>query len=595
MIYRPDFLLLRRAAGAGAFLLMVTGCSDPVPEALPIERARTALAAQDGLGAEIILRDMAARGAPTAQIAAFLGEAELQQGDLAEARRWLEAADFTPETRARGYQMLGRVEMASGQLAKAGKAFDAALQSTPDDPELWVDIGRLRYLGGEQQQAVEASLHAFTLGPDNVAAVQFHAQLVRDTQGLEAALPLYEAALQHKPDSAALLADYAATLGDFGRVRDMLTVVRRIAELDGNNSQVFYLQAVLAARAGKFDLARTLLARSGEPERSAPAGMLLSAIIDMQQGNYASASQMLDKLERMQPDNQTIRLLLAQSLARGENHRELVYRFKDRANLPGSTPYLTVLVGRSYEVLGRRDQAAPFLDLAAKVRRTGLQVIPADTSLAVALARGPHTGRDTIALVRGLIESGQTGAAIVNAQAYLLRAQGSADALALAGDAWLFAGEGSRAADYYARAAAIRQSWPLTRRMVAAEILAGRQQSALTLLEHAVTNNSANAEAAVMLADAVLRSGKAKKAAVLLDLVIANGAARNPDALILRARAAMELGDMQTARSTAMRAYSLQKMNPSATALLAEILAESGGDRAQSQALARKAAKILPP
>ncbi len=97
-----------------------------------------------------------------------------------------------------------------------------------------------------------------------------------------------------------------------------------------------------------------------------------------------------------------------------------------------------------------------------------------------------------------------------------------------------------------------------------------------------------------MLASAELARGNAQKAAMLLDLAIANGASRDPGAQMLRARAALAMGEVEMARMAAIRAYSLQRMNPAATALLAEILAQtsasSGAEAAQSQALARKAA-----
>ncbi len=329
MICRPKFPSIRSnlCAGLAALLLTLAACSEPAPEIAPIERAQLALANQDGLGAEIILRDLLASGTPRQDVAAFLGEAELQQNQVAEARNWLEKGDFSPETSGRGFHMLGRVEMLDRNLPKAGKAFDRALESMPNSPELWVDIGRLRYLGGEQEQAIEASIRAAELGPDNVPALQFRAQLVRDAEGMEAALPWYEAALERNPENLALMGDYAAILGEFGRVHDMLVVVRRMVELDENNSRAFFLQAVLASRGGEYNLARNLLTRSGDLEREAPAAMMLSAIIDMEKGNYASASQMFDKLERMQPDNTRIRLLVARSLSLGENHRELVYRF----------------------------------------------------------------------------------------------------------------------------------------------------------------------------------------------------------------------------------------------------------------------------
>ena len=53
----------------------------------------------------------------------------------------------------------------------------------PRDPLVWVEIGRLRYAGGEQVQAIAASARALEIGPDNIRALEFRAQLLRDAQG----------------------------------------------------------------------------------------------------------------------------------------------------------------------------------------------------------------------------------------------------------------------------------------------------------------------------------------------------------------------------------------------------------------------------
>src|SRR3546814_13277866 len=62
----------------------------------------------------------------------------------------------------------------------------------------------------------------------------------------------------------ALIED-AATLGDLGRMRAMLAVTRRAIAADPAHPRAYYLQAVLAARAGRFDLARVLLPKTGGP------------------------------------------------------------------------------------------------------------------------------------------------------------------------------------------------------------------------------------------------------------------------------------------------------------------------------------------
>lgn len=592
MICTPDIRLVRLLAAAA--LLALSSCGEPAPPPPSLDEARAALSRGDPLGADIILHQLLEQGVPRAELAALMGEAELAQGELVEARRWLEPGEFDDASRGEGFHALGRLELREGRLPEAGRAFDEAFKSIPDDPELWVDIGRLRFLGGEQVQAIEASEKAVEFGPQNPVALQFRAQLVRDAYGMQASLHWFEAALQYNPDNLDLLGDYAATLGELGRAKDMLRVVRRMTELDRRNPRALYLQAVLAGRAGKYDLARRLLQLSNQRHREMPAGMLLSGIIDLRSGNYASAAQEFDKLLRQQPDNRRVRLLLARSLALGGNHRELVHRFGEEARLPSASPYLTTLVGRSHEALGDREQAAWFLERAASPRSGNLVAVQGDTPLDVAQMRGIEQGRNVLALVRGLIVAGNPAQAAQRAEAFHQRYPGSADALALAADANLAARNLSRAIELYEASAKVRRNWALTRKLVSAYRAAGRSGDAIALLRAHVAGDPANVEAVTMLAAAERADGATDRAALLYDHAIVLERKRDPDLMAARAELALEQNRPKRANTLARKAYLLQRENAQSARVLARVLAQSKADGAgamiaKADALSREA------
>ena len=590
MICRPDHVL--KTVLVGLLVAGSTACSAPEHSAPPAEMARQALSAGDGLGAEVILRQMLADGTPRRDVAALLGEAELQQGAFQEARKWLGGADFAAADQARGFHMLGRLELAEGRLPQAGQAFDNALKFSPDDPELWVDIGRLRYRGGEQAQAVEASLHAARLGPKNAAALQFRGQLVRDAQGMQASIPWFEAALNVAPDDVALLGDYAATLGEMGHARTALETTRQMLALAPRNGRALYIQAVIAARAGKFDLARNLLARSGDYGQQMPAGMLLSAIIDLERGNFASAAQTLDLLQAQQPGNTRIRNLLARSLSLGGNHRELVHRFGSTQPHTAMPPYLATLVGRSYEILGDRENAAPFLDHAALRANSALGLLEGDADTDADGMSDLANAADAVLRVRTLISEGRSQAAIEGASAMLLRNPGSADAMGLAGDAYLSANQPARALELYQQAGRIRQLWPLGRRIVHAHIALGRDEDALHLLQRALLDQPSNTEAAVMLAGMESARGDYSRAQMVLGHALLHGRSRDPDVMSSWAWAMAQNGDGQSAGPAMMAAYRLQRMNGSSTARLGQLLAADPRQSQQAWALLDKAAKL---
>lgn len=587
MICKRDLCCLKRCLAA-CLLALMSACSSGPDDLSQIDRAKLALSNGDAVLAEVTLREMLADGAAESEVSAYLGEAELQQGQLAEAREWLGAGEFNAASSSHGFHMLGRLEMREGNLPAAGQAFDRSLQADPDNAQLWVDIGRLRYLGGEQSQAVEASAKAVEIEPTNPAALQFRAQLLRDSQGLQAALPWFERALEQNPENVELLLEYGATLGELGRAKDALTVIRRVAKIAPQNRKIYFLQAVIAARGDKFQLARSLLLRTGSSMEEVPAAMLLSGIIDLENGNYSSAAQTLERLAAKQPDNRRVRNLLARALFMGRNDREVVYRFADNAKSVEGTPYLKTLVARSYEALEERDKASPLLDEAAMPLRKSLVALKGGATSDVAEARGSNSGSDALTLTRARVARKNGNAAVSAAQSFLEKFPGSADALVLAADANVAARRYSRAERLYGDATGIRSPWPVVRKQHRVLLAMKRKEAALSLLSRYFVGDPGNAEVAALLAEAAAEREDWEAAAVFADHAVVNGGSRDPALLARQAQIELQLGEIETALDIAKRAYAIQPSNRAATEALADSYAASEDGKPAAAVLRRK-------
>ena len=305
MICRPETLLRLPLLVAA---LGLAACGETAPPPTAIDSARAELARGEPLAAEVYLERALDEGVDRTEVAALFGQAELLEGDLRAAREWLGPGDFSEGTRAFGFRLLGELEMREGNLAAAGQAFDRSYAVDPDDADLWVAIGRLRYRGGEQLQAIEAAERALELGPDNAEALKFRGQLARDAEGMLAGARLLGRALERRPDDLDLRIEYAATLADAGRASDALTVLRGEGGEATATPGGLFVQAVIAARGGSFVLARDLLTRSGLVQQNIAAAQLLSAIIDLQEDNFASAAQTLDLCDDAVPARQRLRL-----------------------------------------------------------------------------------------------------------------------------------------------------------------------------------------------------------------------------------------------------------------------------------------------
>lgn len=571
-----------------AALLALAGCTDAPPEVSRMERAQQALARGDGIGAEEYLRAAMAAGTGAEDVAALLGEAALEQDDLAKARRWLDGASFSAATAAHGYRMLGRLEMREARLAEAGAAFDRALAIEPDDAELWVDIGHLRYRGGEHLQAIEAADRALRIDPANPAALRFRAQLVRDSQGPLAALPWLERALKRAPDDLALMTERAATLGEVGRASEALEVLRRVAQRDARAPRLFYLQAVIAARGGNPRLARDLLSRAPQDEREAPAGQLLGGVLDLHFGNHASAAQTFDRLAQSQPDNRMVTRLLAEALAMSGGERELVARFQSRADARQASPYIQTAVGRALETLDRRAEAAPYLDAAAQPRNPAVSPLPSGRPLEVVRHADLNNGAALRDYLRAMLPAGEGAEAARQASAFAARFPGSSDAQNLLGDAQLAAGDMGAAIDAYRSAARIRRDWPLIQRLMAAQLALGDRQGASATLRAFLEGGAREPMAAALYAEWLAREGDLARAGSLLDSALAHGAAPDPSVLALRSEVARSVGDGEGALAFAARAYDIQPLFPPAI----RALALSTDDADLRERLRRKLARI---
>lgn len=428
-----------------------------------------------------------------------------------------------------------RVAVRAGELAEAGQRYDEAMELEPENPGLWVDIARLRFRGGEHLTAIEAADYALELDSAYPPALLLRAQLVRDSNGLVESLPWFEAAVAADPRNPEALADYAATLGDLGRYKDMLKVVRELATFAPNYPQVHYLQAVLAARGQDPVLAGTLLNRSGLVAQGVPSAMMLDAIVNMQQGTFDTAVETLDALAKRQPGNVRVSELLARALWLGGRDRDLVDRFAARAEAPSASPYLVMLVGRSFERMGERERAIPFIERALAARSDTMIVLEG-------ASRGSGTMPAATAEIRDFLLAGNGGPALSFSDSLLQRAPYSGDIHALAGDAALASGNAIGALEQYQVSARVRRSWPLTRKMIAAFDMVGDEATADALLARYIAGDPQNTEALLLLAERSVASDDWLRVAVVLDTAIGFGAGNDLEVLALRARAASELG-----------------------------------------------------
>lgn len=555
----------------------LAGHAEPQPQTSTalIEAARAALRRNDGIDAEMKLRAALSRGVPRKQIAAFMGGAFIRQGDRQHAREWLGPGVFSASTAAEGFRMLARLEQLDDNLPAAARAYDRVLAITPKDASLWVEIGRLRYRAGQHVLAIQAADHAMALDPRNVRALEFRGELVRDRFGLLASLPWFEAAMVQAPTDISVLNQYAATLGELGRASELLVVTRRLLQLEPGNPRAYYLQAVLAARAGSYTVARQLLARTRGKLDAEPGAILLEAVLELSAGNTQTASELCEQFLEREPDDMHARQLLAQALYTGGQYRYLTLRFRDDIARANASPYLLTIVARGFEATGDRVQAGQLLDRAALPVTAALRVVPVGSRVGALMAQG------------------RSQDALAAAERDRADNPGSYETQAAAGDVQLALGHPAEAQQRYALAAQIRMSDSLLQRRFQAFAGVGDAQGAARMVGEYLRQNPTNRTALRLQATLAVRSGDPLRAGAILDYLRRTSSAQDVQLLTDLALVRLGSGEPEAGEQAAARAYALQRASPIAAQALALSYATLQVRRGQAVSLLEKARQML--
>jgi len=554
---------------------------------------RTYLLLGEGVAAEGALARAAANGVAPDRLHQLFADAWRLQGDT--DRALAEAARARAPYAAYAARVRAAALAAESDIPAATQVLQGTIARRPRDPAAWSALGRIRFDAGDVSGAGDAAQRAVALDAANLDGLVLRGDVVRSRFGLTAALPWYEAALARDAYFHPALVEYAATLGDAGRYADMLAATRRALAARPGDPHALYLQAVLAARAGKLDLSRAMLAKAGGTG-GVPGAVLLAGALDYAAGKYEQAVARWRELVARQPMNIVARRLLGAALLRSGDPRAALEVLRPIALRADADSYTLGLVGRAFEAVGDRGWAARFLDRAARPGGSGPQTFGSDAGLPVlanAVAEAPGDPGVAVAYVGGLVDAGERGAALDRARLLARASPGAPGAHLLVGDVLATSGAFAPAFGAYTRAADLRFDTPTLLRLSEAAERSGRRQAGADALALYLSQNPQSVTARRALANLQLATRDWTAAIDTLEGL--RGAIGNRDALVLAqlGYAYAGAGDARAARSYARAAYALAPMNPAAVDAYGWAAYEAG-DTAAALQLLRKAAALVP-
>lgn len=588
-------LFARGEATAARSWALKASRADPRSGVAHAVLARTYLALGEGLAAQAELGRAKAAGFDAKRTHQLMAEALLLQGE--PDRALAEAAKAPPRYAPYALRVAARALAARRDMPGAQRLLAQVLEvSNGHDAGAWADLARVRQLSGDIGGAIVAAGRALQRDPNNVEALTLRAELVRGQYGLIASLPWFERALKVDPWRHDTLIEYAATLGDAGRYSAMLDATRRALAAKPGSPRALYLQAVMAARAGNNDLARTLLQRAGGGLDGQPGPLMLAGIIDYADGAYQQAINRWRAVVGMAPMNLEARRLLGAALLRAGDPKGALAVLRPIALRGDADSYSLALVGRAFEANGERDWAATYLDRAAVPAVASATQFGIDDdldSLRLTAEKAPDNPIVQIEYLRGLLFRGQKDEALAKAQALVRAYPGAPQAHVLVGDVMMVLGRPSEAANAYARAANLRFDEPTMLRAVEALQRLRQRDKAATVVALFLAQNPGNIAARRLTGHWQIASEQWDAAINTLEGLRADLGNRDPALLAELALAYAGSGEDEVAELYAANAYGLAPMNPAVVDSYGWVLYQ-GDALPQAVELLAKAVAIAP-
>ncbi len=571
--------------------------ADPKLAEARVLQARALLMLGDGKGGQQELERAQALGARPGPIRHLLAHAALLQGRYDDALQQANMKDADPREAAFRSRMTGQALQALGRYNEAETALGQAIKLAPKDGLVRVDLARLYLATGDMAAALRAGDEALALAPRNADALLLRALLAREQYGPQAARPWFDQALTVSPTYVPALLDYAATLADLGKASQALALSRRALAYAPGHPRAYYIQAVIAARAGNYDLARSLLEKTGGVLDDAAAVRLLRGVLHLEAHNATLAVGQLQPLLARQPLNIRMRLLLARALYEDGQYTEASAVLLPIAERTDAGSYALTLAARGQEALGDRKGADAYLDRAT-LWATGLSAVyrgaGSSEKIAAAANVNPAQAGPNLRYIRSLLEAGRTGDAVARANLLASANPGAPAAAMVLGDSLIAAGQYREAALAYAQSANIRFRQDIALRLTDAWLRTGDRAKAQRALGLFVAQNPMDVEGQRMVASLSLAAKEYDRALSLLSLL--RQRLGNNDALLMTdiARAYVGLNQPEQGLPYAAHAYRLQPMNAVTSSIFGWNLFRAGKSRAQARELLEKARSIAP-
>ena len=512
-------------------VLVGVGCGGENPDKL-VSSAKEYLQKNDPKAAVIQLKN-ALQAKPDSSEARFLlGKALLESGDAPSASIELRKAQDLNHPSDVVLPVLARALLQEGQGAKLIEQYaSTTLVDAQSQAALKTSLAQAYAAMNDSQNARSALESALVLAPTYVPARVLKARISAADRDFDSALAQIEnviAESPNEPDPWLLKGDLLTSAK--GDTDAGLQAYKKALSIRPNNTNA--LAGIVSVHLSKNDLpaAEAVLNDLKKLNVSHPQTQFLMAQLAFIKKNYPSAKEIITRLLKYSPDN--VRVL----------------------------------------------QLAAAIELAS-----GGSLVQAESHLERVVHLAPDLSMPRKMLIQTQLKSGQSTKALSLLEPMLADPTPDAQTLALAGEAYLMAGDAAKADHYFSKVAQLKPEDVRSRTVLALNQFArGGHENAFGELQ-ALAESDKGVTADLALISTLIRSNEPKRALKAIDELEAKQADK-PLAANLRGRVHLAQKDLTAARKSFERALSIDPLYfPAASALASMDLAEKKPDDAKKR------------
>lgn len=446
--------------------------------------------------------------------------------------------------------MQGKTEKARLRYAEANHFFQQAIQHPQLGPltdEVWFELGELQFQ--QQSAAASDSLSKVPAASAYFRRAQYlQAQLLQKQQPA-AALQIYDQLLSKDPKDAGALLAKAQLLLQTGKVDAALQLVLTFREQFPNNPYGQLIHAALIGQQGNnterdrmIKQVQQQLSGLSNEQKEQQELLLLTAILDFSEGQFAQVVRKLNHYLTLYPANARVHQLLAQSYYYLQSLNEAQTQIKLALALTPEDENLvligaTILQGaakhaEALQLLATAYQRAPNHDLLrqsyAQALVTAGQSAAAQQVLASANDdKSANDSKEPLAELLQLgylqLEAGQIKEAKTNAGKLLDLTQSKVEIFQFAGDVSLRSGDVGKASQFFQQALVLDKTFkPALMSLAGIALNQQAWRQAIAYYQQILQSTPNDSLTLQLLADAALKSADVKGAIAALEQLSAD-------------------------------------------------------------------------